>query len=397
MRESQIVRDAEVYWGDALAGVIEQTPREATFRYNADFPATPLPGGGIGLNLPRDGGPFATPGAWQHTFFANLLPEGFRLNAVRSRLKTSGDDALSILLEVGANCVGNVAVVPPEQKPVALQAEFQANEVTELDLMELLSRDVMGNESLPGVQEKLSDQMISFPAKSRPTAAIVKLSPPAYPLLVANEHFFMKMAAECGLRVAETQMLIDRTGRQALLVKRFDRSANGKLAQEDACQLLDIYPGAKYNVSMRDVAASVARFGSGGPIQLRRLLQLVAYSYLIGNGDLHAKNVSLYRTEAGLIELTPAYDLLSTLPYQGLDQHMALMVDGKNDNLKGAFLCRFFESVGLPERASRSILQEICDRSTASIERLAEIGYDAKRTTTLLRKILLRRDHLGAS
>lgn len=58
------------------------------------------------------------------------------------------------------------------------------------------------------------------------------------------------------------------------------------------------------------------------PIVARaRLLRLVAFSYAIGNGDLHGKNVSVYGSD-GQVELTPAYDALSTLPYG--DTHMAL-------------------------------------------------------------------------
>ncbi len=395
--ESSIVREAEVYWNEELAGTIEQTPRESTFRYRPGFGPTPLPGGGIALHLPLGAGRFATLGTLQHTFFANLLPEGFRLNALRSRMRASADDALSMLLRVGADCVGNVSVVPAGERPAVRQPEFRAEDAADLDLLELLTRDLDAKESIPGVQEKLSDQMVSFPAKVGSRAAIVKLSPPSFPFLASNEHFFMRMAAACGLTVAETRLVVDRTGSQALLVRRFDRTTSGKLHQEDACQLLDIYPGAKYSVSIRDIAQAVTRFGSGGPVQLRRLLELVAFSYLIGNGDLHAKNVSLYRSERGLLEVTPAYDLLSTLPYPALDQRMALKLDGKDANLRRPFICGAFGSLGLPEKATNAILDRICDSSLPWVDRLAEIGFDNRTNSKLRREILRRREHLGGS
>lgn len=53
---------------------------------------------------------------------------------------------------------------------------------------------------------------------------------------------------------------------------------------------------------------------------------------MIGNGDLHAKNVSLLWTD--VVSLNPAYDLLSTLPYPHLSPNMALLLEGKDVNFK---------------------------------------------------------------
>src|SRR5204862_415986 len=85
--------------------------------------------------------------------------------------------------------------------------------------------------------------------------------------------------------------------------------------------------------SLADLAAGVAELGSAPIVEVAKLVRLVAFSYLIANGDLHAKNVSLRTSHAdGRIELTPAYDLVSTLPYG--DRKMALALDGRDDNLK---------------------------------------------------------------
>ncbi len=79
------------------------------------------------------------------------------------------------------------------------------------------------------------------------------------------------------------------------MVSRFDRIrgvANEPvaLAQEDACQLLGVYPAAKYRLKTEDVARALATAVEDGdgsrPLALRRVLELVAFSYLIGNGDL---------------------------------------------------------------------------------------------------------------
>ncbi|BBX27972.1 hypothetical protein GCM10009632_11580 [Mycolicibacterium alvei] len=44
------------------------------------------------------------------------------------------------------------------------------------------------------------------------------------------------------------------------------------------------------------------------------LLKTVVFSWRIGNGDLHGKNLSIYDPD-GVWQPTPAYDLLCTQPY----------------------------------------------------------------------------------
>ena len=53
-----------------------------------------------------------------------------------------------------------------------------------------------------------------------------------------------------------------------------------------------------------------------------RFVRQVIFNYLIGNTDAHAKNFSVYLTDAG-IALTPAYDLLCSSIYD-CDQRIAM-------------------------------------------------------------------------
>src|SRR5262249_43465332 len=149
---------------------------------------------------------------------------------------------------------------------------------------------------------------------------ILKLNPRDLPRLVENEHFFMTLAETCGIDVPSTRLLHDRDGNAALLVERFDRAliepgeAPVRVHQEDICQLLDRYPTDKYNLDCDDVAGSF-ELCSAPIVEIAKLVRLVAFAYLIGNGDLHGKNISLRTTPSGRIEMTEAYDLVSTLPY----------------------------------------------------------------------------------
>jgi len=46
-------------------------------------------------------------------FFAGLLPEGRRLNALISKIKTSKDDLFSLFAAVGIDCIGDIYVKDP--------------------------------------------------------------------------------------------------------------------------------------------------------------------------------------------------------------------------------------------------------------------------------------------
>jgi serine/threonine-protein kinase HipA len=191
----------------------------------------------------------------------------------------------------------------------------------------------------------------------------------------------------------------DRKGQPGLIIQRFDRTLQGsseliRLEQEDGCQLLNVYPAAKYRVKTEDIARSLADWVSAGggsrPQALRRVLQLVAFSYLIGNGDLHAKNISGRRRPDGIREVTPVYDVLSTQPYLNWRDPMALNLYGRANRLTRSHLLDAAMRWGLAGRAARSGLDEICDSAPAWIERVDEIGFEA-RTTELLGQMMATR------
>jgi serine/threonine-protein kinase HipA len=119
----------------------------------------------------------------------------------------------------------------------------------------------------------------------------------------------------------------------------------------------------------------------------------VAFSYLIGNGDLHGKNVSV-RTIDGRTELTPAYDLL-TLPYG--DTHMAMKLDGRDANLRRSTFVDAAERFDIPRRATEAMLDELLARIEPFHARVPEIGFDPKRTRALEKALRKRASDLAPS
>jgi len=393
---------ANVYKGEALAGTLVREDHSVVFRYRPDY----LAAGGqpVAFHLPLDAGEVRAYGGAVPPFFAGLLPEGARLGALVARVKTSADDMLSLLLSVGGDTVGDVRIVAAGTDVARLRPLVEVSGWDSADFEELFALSVSTDperadlHGIPGVQEKVSAAVISFPVAVPGAAQILKLTPPPFPRLVENESFFMRMAAGCGLEVARTEMVHDRAGRSGLLVERFDRVATVdgvlRLHQEDGCQLCDAFPADKYRLRLVRIAEQVHRFATARPLALRDLVRLVAFSVLIGNEDLHAKNISLYRNAAGVVTLTPAYDLLSTLPYQ-LRHDMALDVEGRRNKVRREHVVAFAQRIGAPMRAVERSLDEMYERSAPWLDRLHEIGFDERRTARMRREIAQRREWLA--
>lgn len=385
------VTSARVLKGDRLAGRLTRLPTgdDVAFTYDQEYVADV--GRPVAFTLPLTTQPVTTRGGAVPAFFAGLLPEGRRFDALVAAVKTSPDDELSLLLAVGQDCIGDVRIlaeaddVPDLGSPVNLTLP---HEVCFHDVFEqaLDPFAVGGAEALPGVQDKISTAMLSLPVRTAGAQALLKLTPRGLPRLVENEAFFMTMAAACGLTVARTDILTDRDGHTGLLVERFDRRVTPegleRIPQEDAVQLAGRWPASKYRMSTREVFDATLATTPAKIALAPNLLRLFAFSYLIGNGDLHGKNVSAYGADPDLWQITPAYDLLSTLPYG--DRRMALQLDGHDDNLRGSAFVGFGERVGVRERVTRRLLTDLTDRAEPLLNGVERIGLDDRRTADLL-------------
>lgn len=394
--------DAIVFKRDRQAGAIHRVDGSTVFSYDAGYlRESDEP---VSCRLPLLDEPRVAAAGAVAPYFAGLLPEGARLVALRTRLKVAADDMLSLLLDVGSDCVGDVSVVPTGFAPADIAPAVGADDLVDADFKELfarsitLDRDAADRVAIPGAQEKVSSAVISFPLVTSGVPAILKLSPPRFDKLVENEAFFMAMASECGIRTAQCQLVSDKAGVTGLLVERFDRAIeNGavvRLHQEDACQLLDKYPADKYSISLREVAGAIDSYSTLPTRAVRDFVGLTAFNYLIANGDMHGKNISLsVDPDNEQFELSPAYDLLSTWPYG--DTNMALQMDGKDRNLKRREFLAFGVREGVGAKAIISALDRICDVAPTWIGRLGEIELDDKKTSQLAREMRIRREHLA--
>lgn len=402
MRRLTDVEALDVYRGDDRVGTLERTEHGARFVYDDAFLDACGESPGIAFHLPASQRVHETQGVNLHPYFAGLLPEGLRLAALLGRVRTSADDLFTLLAAAGWDAVGDVATVPageafPQPAPVDVRR------LHEMDFGELLRRSLneeartLEDPTVPGVQPKLSGAMISFPLRRRGAPGhLLKLSPPSAPLLVENEAFFLRVADACGIPSAQATVVHDRNGCSGLLVERFDRLRGEggtvlKAHLEDACQFLDRYPADKYRLTMRELFEGLASWSAAPRVDGLRLLRRYAFAYAIGDADLHAKNVSLWRsTASGLVELSPAYDVLSTLPYRHLERRMALRLDAKDDRFKRADFLAFGERHDLPARAVDAMLDDLTERVSPWVARFAEIGFEDGVTQTLAKAVATR-------
>ena len=387
------VTGADVYLDDDLVATLNRVPGDQIrFSYNALRLGTgrSVRDRSVSWSLPATAEyPLITTGGAVPAFFAGLLPEGVRLGVVTSSTKTSADDHFTLLVAIGADTVGNVRVLPagtepPEHAPMFVPERDSDFRAVFQRLTGSVEADPVG---LPGVQPKVSAAMWSTPATTTSGAAILKLNPPSgYPRLIENEHFFMRMAVGCGLRAARTRLLHDAQGRSALLVDRFDRQGDVRIAQEDACQVAGVYPASKYRIhaetAITTLADACARGGGSRAAAVLELLRIVVFSWLIGNGNLHGKNLSIYNPDS-IWRPTPAYDLLTTQPYSRWRDPMALSLYGRANKLTRAHVLEGAARLGLRSRATARMIDGVVDAAREWPDRCAEIGFSARQTELL--------------
>lgn len=357
-------RIADIYKSGVLAARLERADGGTRFSYVPSYLSSR--GEPVASTLPLSSRPVDAPAGAVPPFFTGLLPEGRRLASLRRAVKTSADDELGLLMAAGGDPVGDVQIVP-HGEPLATGArdgehavEFDARRPPDFAAL-VDDPTLVDPKALAGVQDKVSAGMISLPAAQAGRRYILKLNAPEFPHVVENEALMYRFAARLRLPVSGVKLVRDIAGRAGLLVERFDRPAlpdggTARLAVEDGSQLLGLYPADKYNVSYEELCRAVAAQCSAELPALRNLAVQGAFAWLVGNGDLHAKNVSVVRglTSPGEWAVAPVYDIPSTVPYG--DKSLALQLGGKRTGISRRHFLSWAAELGLPERAAAGVV-----------------------------------------
>ncbi|WP_426997380.1 type II toxin-antitoxin system HipA family toxin [Pseudarthrobacter sp. N5] len=360
-------RVADVYKRGVLAARLERHSGGTRFSYLPAYLEAGRPA--VASSLPLTGEPVLSAAGAAPPYFTGLLPEGRRLNALRRSIKTSADDDLSLLIAAGGNPVGDVQIVGHGEPLDPDEHAVEVDPRNPVDFDELLGDSgLIDPVALAGVQDKLSAGMISMPVASAGKRFILKLNAPEFPHVVENEFVMFRYAAKLRIPLSRVQLMRDVAGRPGLLVERFDRipvaglnapratpDAVQRLAVEDAAQVLRLYPADKYNVGYGQVCGALAQYCAAPLPALRNLAIQAAFAWLSGNGDLHAKNVSMVQQPSGEWSIAPVYDIPSTVVYG--DKTLALTIGGKRNGISRKHFLGWADGLGLTERAAVQVLE----------------------------------------
>ncbi len=213
-------------------------------------------------------------------------------------------------------------------------------DIDEKKLSDYAKRIVGANNAITGVQPKLSlwleesKKNMRFTIVDDKSNYIIKPQSETYISLPENEDLCMHLAAELGIEVATHGLVRMKSGRLAYITRRFDRNKTTKIASEDLCQLSESLTEHKYRGSYEKAGKTIRQFSTQPGLDMLRYYQLVLFSFITGNADMHLKNFSMLEREDGTFSLSPAYDLVSTyLAIKNEPEQMSLNLNGKKNEL----------------------------------------------------------------
>ena len=341
-----------VFDGNARVGAVEYESLEEQFSFTYD-PRWPTSKSSYSISphILMLGQPAAS--GTVRRFLENLLPEGRALDIVSTTHQVSKNNIYGLVRALGQETAGALSFLAEDATP-----QSQTSSRREVSREELKQRlddrahvpfavwDGRVRMSIAGYQDKLAvyreSERFYLVEGELASTHILKPEPPAearLPMLVANEHFSMCLAARLGLPVAPVSIL--RLPNPVLVVERFDRIPGPghvrRLHMIDACQALNLPVSYKYERNFgsgRDVREirdgvsferlfSVSNYAARKALTRQSLLRWALFNYLVGNVDAHGKNVSFFCRSDGLA-LAPFYDLVSVVQYEGLEHDLAM-------------------------------------------------------------------------
>ena len=174
--------------------------------------------------------------------------------------------------------------------------------------------------------------------------------------LPENEDLTMHMAEAAGIKTVPHSLIRFADGELCYITCRIDRTKAGeKIAMEDMCQLSERLTEDKYKGSYERIAKLIRQYSSAPLLDIVNFWEVVVFSWLTGNADMHLKNFSLFRPGENYM-LTPAYDLLSTaLAMPEDEEELALTLNGKKKRIKREDFEKAMLDSGMDDKAIANI------------------------------------------
>ncbi len=338
---------AAALWGrvlfrDDFAGTLQQEPSgRYVFTYDAAYLAKEQPEP-IAHTLPLREEPFISENRL-HSFFDNLVAEGWFQNAQARALGVNPTNRFALLLGFGRDLAGAVSVIDPEPAgPLRLDPDDT------VAVAALTSRA-----SLSGVQPKLlvvRDERGYRPAGPAELSTHIAKLPSGQLRDIIDLEFLTTIACRALLPTDATVDVEITSVRQiegpALVIPRFDRTRTGrKLHFEEFNQLFGRSSGDdKYAGAYEEMGTFIRTTPGCLPAEADRVYRRILTCLLLGNTDAHLKNFAMFHARDGF-RLTPAYDLVAASMYPEY-QTIALSVGGASELNIGALQPKHIVALG---------------------------------------------------
>lgn len=243
---------------------------------------------------------------------------------------------------------------------------------TRANIKELAREIVAASTTVTGVQAKLSLDVSRGKAGDAQRFTIVGLwgqyilkpQTDRFANLPENEDLTMHMAEATGIKTVPHSLIRFADGELCYITRRIDRTRQGgKIAMEDMCQLSERLTEDKYKGSYERIAKLIRQHSAAPLLDVVNFWEVVVFSWLTGNADMHLKNFSLYRPADNYM-LAPAYDLLSTaLAMPEDDEELALTLNGKKKRIRR----NDFEKAMLENGMKDNAIAKLFDRFSKSV------------------------------
>lgn len=238
-------------------------------------------------------------------------------------------------------------------------------EFTEDQMLELAEKVIKSQKSVTGVQPKLSLR-ISGQKEGPKRLTIVGLwgeyilKPQAktFANLPENEDVTMHLAEISKIKTVDHSLIRLKSGQLAYITKRIDRHNNEKIHMEDMCQLTEKLTEQKYKGSYEQIAKAIRKYTINAGLDVVDFYELVLFSFLTGNNDMHLKNFSLIKKSLKY-HLCPAYDLVaSELIVEGDDEDLALNLNGKKKKINRKDFETAMNNAGIDQKVIENIFKK---------------------------------------
>jgi serine/threonine-protein kinase HipA len=253
------------------------------------------------------------------------------------------------------------------------------------DDFETLAKQVVENRiTVPGVQPKISlhlnggsfeGSVDRFTLVGLWGGYILKPPTRVYPELPEVEDVTMHLAHIAKIKTVPHSLIRLKSGNLAYITRRVDRVKKSKLAMEDMCQLTERLTEDKYHGSYEQIGKAILKYSSLPGLDLVNYWEVVVFSFLTGNADMHLKNFSLLENPSFGMCLSPAYDLVNTSLVNPSDnEELALTLNGKKRKLRKSDFISAMISSGLEEKQIENIFKKLA-RSVSKWNDFIDLGF----------------------